>query len=1074
MNLQSYASIVRYHTQEDEIRQCYMLSYIKKNACQLDKREQFIVLFYIKSNTHMSRRIIMDKLKNEKRWCIWKYEDRNGNRSKVPYQDYTTRGASNNPDCWIRYADAKQIKDEHNEVGIGLYLSPREENHDLLLCAIDIDAHHTDEAENQYATEILEIFHNTYIERSPSGNGYHILCYFDQSRTDERDIKSRERIVDANGNFAFYKKNSEKELEIYIAGFTNRFMTVTEDAINTNGVIDQTEELLQFLDRYMQKPETKRMQAQRKQSTGSDSQTDLAHREGGIFSFTDPINIEERLAVARRSKYGQQFIDLYDNGNLSDYDDDHSKADFALVRKLYYWLNGDPLLIDKAFRSSKLMRDKWDEMRGSESYGRLTIGKVMGIDGPVWVPCEQVTQGQPSQWMDSLGIQPPEENVEQVPDTTINGGTITPDDVLSMINEVQDDVKNWDRITVLPLMCGSGKSTAIRYKMRQIIEANNGDGMIIVTDDIDRMRDYVNPDDLEMRQFFMNNSDKITVMKHETIADDVINQRRSPILIMTTQRYIELSHEEIENYLVWEGGQRSLIIVDEQPIFKKIITITLNDLEQVKSAIGDGIANSSTSNDKSELLDLWNKITRFLRFNIDKYRTGNPGDHYYLYYPRLPQRAENPELDLDLTMLQKTAKLLNKYKQQINKAIVSRDEKSYITEKAISILDMLKKYALVQVRKYDIDSHKASTITLKTLQDNYDKYRYLNAKVIVLDGTAEISTSYQHYSDLDIKDCSQYIRSLDRLTLQIYQMRTGKTRLMNDHALVDKVFNQVNQYLQEEVPDDKRKVVFSYKFLQRKLIDTYGKENIDWFGHIKGKNDYRKVEHIIQIGINRYTPGDYFLYELDKSSSLFDQLTYDQPNLSFKEQDELIKIHIMDHNGYTCQVARQELLAELEQNIFRGTIRNSNSTTPYFYYLFIPKDTLLISYISKHYQDLHANVQLKQAEYEYSFDRLRNRTRNGEPILANRIIDWHDDILPLGSYYTYEDICNALELSDARMITEVRKQKIIDDLFIEDAKAAYDKQNSQADIKCDRRKTMYYKFENWDNDTVEITGGDND
>jgi putative DNA primase/helicase len=55
-----------------------------------------------------------------------------------------------------------------------------------------------------------------------------------------------------------------------------------------------------------------------------------------------------------------------------------SEADMAFVKQLYYWCQGDQQLIDKCFRTSDRMRDKWDEVHSSEgaTYGEMTIRKV--------------------------------------------------------------------------------------------------------------------------------------------------------------------------------------------------------------------------------------------------------------------------------------------------------------------------------------------------------------------------------------------------------------------------------------------------------------------------------------------------------------------------------------------------------------------------------------------------------------------------------------------------------------------------------------------------------------------------
>ena len=58
---------------------------------------------------------------------------------------------------------------------------------------------------------------------------------------------------------------------------------------------------------------------------------------------------------------------------MSDYDDDHSRADAALCGMLSYWTGGNGTHIDPLFRMSGLMRDKWNRKTGEETYGARTI-----------------------------------------------------------------------------------------------------------------------------------------------------------------------------------------------------------------------------------------------------------------------------------------------------------------------------------------------------------------------------------------------------------------------------------------------------------------------------------------------------------------------------------------------------------------------------------------------------------------------------------------------------------------------------------------------------------------------------
>jgi primase-polymerase (primpol)-like protein len=61
-------------------------------------------------------------------------------------------------------------------------------------------------------------------------------------------------------------------------------------------------------------------------------------------------------------------------GDTSAYGGDHSRADFALVAHLAWWTNFDADRIDRMFRQSGLVRDKWTK---TASYRKATIGKAL-------------------------------------------------------------------------------------------------------------------------------------------------------------------------------------------------------------------------------------------------------------------------------------------------------------------------------------------------------------------------------------------------------------------------------------------------------------------------------------------------------------------------------------------------------------------------------------------------------------------------------------------------------------------------------------------------------------------------
>jgi hypothetical protein len=69
---------------------------------------------------------------------------------------------------------------------------------------------------------------------------------------------------------------------------------------------------------------------------------------------------------------GEDILALW-RGDTSDYDNDHSRADLALLRHLAFWTNYNEERIDRLFRQSGLSRQKWER----EDYRRMSLGKAL-------------------------------------------------------------------------------------------------------------------------------------------------------------------------------------------------------------------------------------------------------------------------------------------------------------------------------------------------------------------------------------------------------------------------------------------------------------------------------------------------------------------------------------------------------------------------------------------------------------------------------------------------------------------------------------------------------------------------
>ena len=91
---------------------------------------------------------------------------------------------------------------------------------------------------------------------------------------------------------------------------------------------------------------------------------------------TGIISSSNLLYKMINSAAGTAIRALWD-GDINAYGNDQSRADIALMNHLAYWTNGNREQMDSVFRSSGLMRDKWNEQRGISTYGQMTIDKAL-------------------------------------------------------------------------------------------------------------------------------------------------------------------------------------------------------------------------------------------------------------------------------------------------------------------------------------------------------------------------------------------------------------------------------------------------------------------------------------------------------------------------------------------------------------------------------------------------------------------------------------------------------------------------------------------------------------------------
>lgn len=274
---------------------------------------------------------IPQELAQTSSWVCWVTGD------KVPRDPHTGDNAkSNDPTTWGTFDEAITACKTYSFDGIGFMFAPP-------YFGIDLDhVMKNREMVDEFAHSL-----QSYTEISRSGDGIHIIC--------------KGKLPDGAR-----RKNG---VEMYQTGryfiITGNLYT-TEDGIQYKDVADGTEAIKPLHNKYMpsNQPAIAAAQPQQIRTTLED---------------------DELIEKARACKTGDAFSLLFD-GHWQGAYHSQSEADMALANHLAFWTGKDPDQMDRLFRASGLMRDKWDEDRGGMRYGDMTIQKAIDNCGEIYQP----------------------------------------------------------------------------------------------------------------------------------------------------------------------------------------------------------------------------------------------------------------------------------------------------------------------------------------------------------------------------------------------------------------------------------------------------------------------------------------------------------------------------------------------------------------------------------------------------------------------------------------------------------------------------------------------------------------
>ena len=277
-------------------------------------------------------------------WVAWKYIERDGKPTKSPINPHTGEFAkSTDASTWGTFDEALAACTRDASLsGAGFVFTA-----DDPYCGVDLDdCRDPDSGQlKDWAREIVEQL-ASYTEVSPSGTGVKVF------------VKA------AKPGRRCRKAYHDGEVEIYDR---DRFFTVTGQRLEQSPAeIQPRQEPLNSLYRTV---------------FGDDDEgaTTPSSLPGPQPSDNGHVHLDDNQIIelaSNQRRTGTKFATLW-SGDWNAYFNSASEADSSVVFTLAFYTK-DAAQIDRLFRQSGLMRTKWDESHGEQTYGEMTITKALG------------------------------------------------------------------------------------------------------------------------------------------------------------------------------------------------------------------------------------------------------------------------------------------------------------------------------------------------------------------------------------------------------------------------------------------------------------------------------------------------------------------------------------------------------------------------------------------------------------------------------------------------------------------------------------------------------------------------
>ena len=500
---------------------------------------------------------------------------------------------------------------------------------------------------------------------------------------------------------------------------------------------------------------------------------------------------------------------------------------------------------------------------------------------------------------------------------------------------------------LIPAKCGFGKTTFLKSMISTIITEVKNENLsedylpIIITqerlEDLEKLIKAIN-DETDTNYIYLfkgwnekfdgciNTSppknekehlikcNKLNCEEYEScpLSHQLEKSRNFPIIAITTARLAILNNSidpyiSLDNYIQFtdENGitkRRNRIIIDEKPKLSEIKIVTQDTINNLRSYIEKyNRFNHSREFDKEEEISLKEQLNAISAYLL--------------------------EIERDT--------LNEKYK-------IMEPDKSKYTKKLKNELIKLIGYKHPDFQKLDMFF---SNLVLRCRDNNnfyiikQNNFDTRGLKTFIFDGTAEISIEYKtgknDFKYLKIDDYKSY----PHLNFHIIKTNVSRQSLNKKKDLITEWITDTFSEKTFAVTYKMYEKYFREKFKNKTniILDT---NKFPYFGNTKGKNDWYECGKMIQIGWNRHSSDDYlaeFLSLNPEYASLWLKLYEFEMEITefFIEQMTPDNYGNFSHNEEIYHFVFQNMVVDLEQEVYRTKIREFNTEEEVDVYLFV-------------------------------------------------------------------------------------------------------------------------------------------